>query len=209
MCGMKFIRLMRFDNKPVWLNAGFVVTVEPRRDGVGSVVVPIGDGLDYDVRESPEEVLKMLADEPAPAVVPVPVSDGLAPPPKDVSPEPEPSREQSPREEAPAPKAAEPKKPRRRTAKTEGDVSKPAAKKAAERKTAKKIVAPLEISDEQIERLVKLSPKTEDKLKNTLLTQFHIADVVATVRGLEEKGVFTRDGKRVVWSSRLTACPDF
>ena len=202
MCGMRFIKLTRFDNKPVWLNASFVVTVEPRRDGVGSVVVPIGDGLDYDVREAPEEVLKMLADEPVPAVVPVPVSDGLAPTPGDVSPEPEPHREEPPREEPPAPKAAEPKKPRRRTAKAkaEGDAPKPAAKKSSERKTAKKSVAPLEMSDEQIARLVKLSPKTEDKLKNTLLTQFHIADVIATVQGLEAKGVFTRDGKRVVWS---------
>ena len=72
-----YIKLTRFDNRPVWLNAAFVVTVEPRRDGSGSVVVPIGDGLDYDVRESPEEVLRMLEGCPAPQVVPVPVSDCL------------------------------------------------------------------------------------------------------------------------------------
>ena len=202
---MKFIKLTRFDNKPVWLNASFVVTVEPRRDNVGSVVVPVGDGLDYDVRESPEEVLKMLTDAPVPAVVPVPVSDGLAPTPKDVSPEPEPRREGSavpaPKAEAtPQPETA-PKKPRRRTAKAKAadEAEKPVVKKTAEKKPAKKVVAPLEMSDDQIARLVKLSPKSVDKLKNTLLSQFHIADVVATVQGLEEKGVFTRDGKRVIW----------
>ena len=84
-----YIKLTRFDNRPVWLNAAFVVTVEPRRDGSGSVVVPIGDGLDYDVRESPEEVLRMLEGCPAPQVVPVPVSDCLTKTPADVSPEPE------------------------------------------------------------------------------------------------------------------------
>ncbi|MBQ0032575.1 MAG: hypothetical protein KBT68_07210, partial [bacterium] len=84
-----YIKLTRFDNRPVWLNAAFVVTVEPRRDGNGSVVVPIGDGLDYDVRESPEEVLRMLEGCPAPQVVPVPVSDCLTKTPADVSPEPE------------------------------------------------------------------------------------------------------------------------
>ena len=38
-----FIKLTRFDNRPVWLNASFIVTVEPRRDGNGAVVVPIGE----------------------------------------------------------------------------------------------------------------------------------------------------------------------
>ena len=210
---MKFIKLTRiFDNRPVWINAGFVVTVEPRRDGNGSVVVPIGDGLDYDVRESPETVLKMLDGAPAPEIVPVPVSDCLAPTPKDVSPEPEPVREPPPAPKAEAKAEAkdetkdEPvaqKKPRRKTAKTkeDGDAPKVAAKKPAARKTVKKPVA-LELSDEQIARLVKLSPKSEDKLKNTLLSQFHIADVVATVMGLEAKGVFKRDGKRVIWAGQ-------
>ena len=84
-----YIKLTRFDNRPVWINAAFVVTVEPRRDGSGAVLVPIGDGLDYDVRESPEEVLRMLEGCPAPQVVPVPVSDCLTKTPADVSPEPD------------------------------------------------------------------------------------------------------------------------
>ena len=50
-----FIRLTRLDSTPIWINASFVVTVEPRRGG-GSIGVPIGDGLAYDVKESPEAV---------------------------------------------------------------------------------------------------------------------------------------------------------
>ena len=71
-----FLKFTRLDGTPIWINSTFVVTVEPRRNG-GSVVVPIGDGLDYDVREAPEKVLAMLGgsvpasvaaspDEPAP-----------------------------------------------------------------------------------------------------------------------------------------------
>ena len=58
-----FIQLTRTDGVPVWLNACFVVTVEPSRSG-GSIVVPIGDGLDYEVRESPDAVLAMLEGAP-------------------------------------------------------------------------------------------------------------------------------------------------
>ena len=203
---MNFIKLTRFDNRPVWLNAGFIVTIEPRRDGVGSVVVPIGDGLDYDVREAPEEVLKMLSAAPDPVVVPVPVlDDGLAPTPEDVSPEPEvegPQKEPLPASgNSASGQAPEPKKPRRRSAKgvrAEDDKGVKAVRKPAARKSAKKSVA-LELSDGEIARLARLSPKTVDKLRNTLLTQFHIADVVATVQRLEAKGVFALDGKRVIW----------
>ena len=56
-----FIKLTKLDGSPLWLNASFVVTIEPRRGG-GSVVVPIGDGFDYDVKESPERVLWLLGD---------------------------------------------------------------------------------------------------------------------------------------------------
>ena len=84
-----FIKLTKLDNTPIWLNASFIVTVEPRRGG-GSIVVPIGDGLDYEVREKAEVVLEMLGDAPAPAVVPVPTTDSLTATPEDVSPETEP-----------------------------------------------------------------------------------------------------------------------
>lgn len=185
-----YIKLTRFDNRPVWLNAAFVVTVEPRRDGSGSVVVPIGDGLDYDVRESPEEVLRMLEGCPAPQVVPVPVSDCLTKTPADVSPEPERKPVEKPAEEkAEAPAAKPAKKPTR--------TKKPAAAKKA--KPAKKPV--LELSDEEVTRLGKLAPKSIAKLKNTLSTQFRVADVSETVAALEAKGVIKIDGNHVNWTA--------
>ena len=190
-----YIKLTRFDNRPVWVNAAFVVTVEPRRDGNGAVVVPIGDGLDYDVRESPEDVLRMLEGCPAPQVVPVPVSDCLTKTPADVSPEPErkpavttPVREDADGTVAEAPAAKPAKKPAK--------AKKPAAAKKA--KPAKKPV--LELSDEEVTRLGKLAPKSIAKLKNTLSTQFRVADVSETVAALEAKGVIKLDGNHVTWT---------
>ena len=87
-----FIKLTKLDGTPIWINAVYVVTVEPRKGG-GSVVVPVGDGLDYDVRESPEKVLAILGDVPAPPVIPIPSSDALTKTPADVSPEPESNRQ--------------------------------------------------------------------------------------------------------------------
>ena len=207
-----YIKLTRFDNRPVWLNAAFVVTVEPRRDGSGSVVVPIGDGLDYDVRESPEDVLRMLEGCPAPQVVPVPVSDCLTKTPADVSPEPmdtrggetpppqdgKPQRGETPpppSDKAPrgvAVSAAQEEKPAKKPVRAK----KPAAVKKA--KPAKKPV--LELSDEEVTRLGKLAPKSIAKLKNTLSTQFRVADVSETVAALEAKGVIKLDGNHVSWT---------
>ena len=90
-----YIKLTRMNGQPIWLNASFVVTVEPTRSG-GAIVVPIGDGLDYEVRETPETVLALLAGTPAPAVVPVPPPRALAPQPEDVSPEDERPSDQEP-----------------------------------------------------------------------------------------------------------------
>ena len=98
-----YIKLTRMNGLPIWLNASFVVTVEPTRSG-GSIVVPIGDGLDYEVRETPESVLALLANAPVPDVVPVPPPRSLAPQPEDVSPE-EPVPVE-PEEEAPMPETA-------------------------------------------------------------------------------------------------------
>ena len=195
-----YIKLTRFDNRPVWLNAAFVVTVEPRRDGNGAVVVPIGDGLDYDVRESPEEVLRMLEGCPAPQVVPVPVSDCLTKTPADVSPEPErkPAVTTPVRENADGTVVAAPaEKPAAKPAKKPARAKKPAATKKA--KPAKKPV--LELSDEEVTRLGKLAPKSIAKLKNTLSTQFRVADISETVAALEAKGVIKIDGNHVNWAA--------
>lgn len=106
-----YIKLTRLDNTPIWINASFVVTVEPRKGG-GSIVVPIGDGLDYDVKEPVESVLALLGDAPAPAVVPVPPPPGLAPKTLGVAPEtaptpapatPAPTETADPKSAAPAP----------------------------------------------------------------------------------------------------------
>ena len=190
-----YIKLTRLDNRPVWLNAAFVVTVEPRRDGNGAVVVPIGDGLDYDVRESPEEVLRMLEGCPAPQVVPVPVSDCLTKTPADVSPEPERKPVETTKDEEKP--AAPAEKPAEKPAKKPARAKKPAAPKKA--KPAKKPV--LELSDEEVTRLGKLAPKSIAKLKNTLSTQFRVADVSETVAALEAKGFIKIDGNHVNWAA--------
>ena len=192
-----YIKLTRFDNRPVWLNAAFVVTVEPRKDGNGAVVVPIGDGLDYDVRESPEEVLRMLEGCPAPQVVPVPVSDCLTKTPADVSPEPEQKPADAAKdEEKPAADEMKPAVQTEKPAKKPARAKKPAAVKKA--KPAKKPV--LELSDEEVTRLGKLAPKSIAKLKNTLSTQFRVADVSEAVAALEAKGVIKLDGNHVSWT---------
>lgn len=221
-----FIKLTRFDNRPVWLNASFIVTVEPRRDGNGAVVVPIGDGLDYDVRETPTEVLKMLEGASEATVVPVPVSDCLTKTPADVSPEPEKKNPPPPAPAAPAARAVASaeegvppveesgKKPRKRatrkTAKPAAEKKPRAAKKAdepvAEAPKAEAPVPPaapfkLELSDDQIARLRKMAPKSVAKIKNTLATQFHIGDVVGTVAALAEKGLYKIDGNHIDWPS--------
>ena len=110
-----YIKLTRMNGQPIWLNASFVVTVEPTRIG-GAIVVPIGDGLDYEVRESPETVLALLADAPAPTVVPVRPPRALAPQPEDVSPEEErlSDPEPEPEPEKPAEEAKPAKRGRRR-----------------------------------------------------------------------------------------------
>lgn len=76
-----FIKLTKLDNTPVWLNAGLIVTVEARSGG-GSIVVPMGDGLDYDVREKPEVVLQMLGAVSEPICAPEPMA--VSEPPKPV-----------------------------------------------------------------------------------------------------------------------------
>lgn len=189
-----YIRLTKFDNRPVWLNAAFVVTVEPRKDGIGAVVVPIGDGLDYDVRESPEEVLRMLEGCPAPQVVPVPVSDCLTKTPADVSPEPERKPVEAAVTDGKKPSAHVKKAARpRKTAATK--MPKPADAKMP--KPEKKPV--LELSDDEVARLGKLAPKSSIKLKNTLSTQFHVVDVLGTIAALEAKGVIKIDGNHITW----------
>ena len=212
-----FIKLTRFDNTPVWLNASFVVTVEPRKGGVGSVVVPIGDGLDYDVREQPEAVLALLDGAPVPEVVPVPVSDCLTKTPDDVSP-----ADVSPLPDAPLAdeSAARPRatKASRKTAKPRTAAKKEKAEAPTFESAAEPTAAPSEtaseaapaevlseaasaemLSEDLIERLQKMAPKTVAKLHNTLMKQFKVADAAAVVNALVARGILTVAGTRVSW----------
>ena len=211
-----FIKLTKFDSRPVWLNAAFIVTVEPRRDGNGAIVVPIGDGLDYDVRESPEDVLRLLGGAPAPTVVPVPVSDCLTKTPADV-PAVEPVAAETPVEEtkpkkratrgrakaSAAPKAA--KESAKESAKASAEASTEAvAEPPVEASPVASVEPPkaeLDLSEADVLRLRKLGPKTLRKLKNTLVTQFMVADIGATVAALAAKGVLTLDGNKVLWTA--------
>lgn len=171
-----FIQLTRLDQTPIWLNAAFIVTVEPRKDG-GSIVVPVGDGLDYDVRESPEAVLALLGNAPTSAALPIPTKDALTPTPEDVSPEKEtPAEESDPKPE---------KKPRKTATK----------KPRASRK--KKPALPMDT--DQIERLRKMGPKSLKKLQNTLSTQFKLENPDEAIAALTENEIFTIDDTRVLW----------
>ena len=77
-----FIKLTRIDGQDVWFNSQYVVTVEPRK-GSGALVVPLGDGIDYEVRESPEMIVAALGGDLAPgkAKRPPPAASVVAKPP--------------------------------------------------------------------------------------------------------------------------------
>ena len=224
-----FIRLTKLDNTSIWINAAFVVTVEPRRGG-GSIVVPIGDGLDYDVKEAPEAVLEALGDAPQPTVVPVPAPKGLTATPADVSPSPAVPHNA---EQDAAPEAATAEKPTpvkkttrsraKKTAKAEqtADAEKPADEPAPEAtkadeavaseapteekpkrtRTARKPKKPVSsLTDDQIARIVKMAPGSIKKLKNTLAAQFIVADADAEIAALEANGVFSLDRDHIIWA---------
>lgn len=194
---MNYIKLTRPDGTPIWISKAFVVTIEPRKGG-GSVVVPIGDGLDYDVKENPEIVLSMLQDEPMPSVVPVPPPKGLAPTPEDVSPE---DVESQAIEEAQEPEKPAKKVTRRKTkaAKEEADkkVEDAVAKPKRKRRTK---TPPMPLDEAQLKRLLSAPPRSLVKLRNALASQFKIADVDEAVSALEANKIFQRDGDKIIWA---------
>ena len=211
-----YIKLTRLDNTPIWINASFVVTVEPRKAG-GSVVVPIGDGLDYDVKETTEAVLAMLDGAPAPAVVPVPAPPGLAPKTLGVAPEAEPTSTEAsvaePVADSVAKPVAEPAAPAKKTtrarkAKTtapaaeaeptaEADgADKPAAKKPRARRTKK---PEMPLTEDEVARLRKLAPGTVRKLQNTLVAQFRTVEPEAAMAALEAHEILSLDRDHIIW----------
>ena len=189
-----FVRLTKLDGSPIWLNASFVVTVEPRKGG-GSVVVPIGDGLDYDVRETPEVVLAYLDGAPVPEVVPVPTSDALTQTPDDVSPEgDDDAKKEEPEAERPAKKTARKTTKRKSAAaeKPEKAENPPAFEQPPASPAA-------DLLDDEISRLRKMAPRTVKKLQNTLMTQFKSVNAEAALATLVSRGVVVIDGTRVNW----------
>lgn len=223
-----YIKLTRLDNTPIWINASFVVTIEPRKGG-GSVVVPIGDGLDYDVKEMPESVLSLLDGAPAPAVVPVPPPPMLAPTqPSDVSPEtPEPTpppaaelaahpARRTTRSRAKAKPAAETasaggaaddkpaaakktRTPRKAKRSTQDFALPPEPEPAQEPEPAPESAPTLDLAEEQVARLKKMAPGSVRKLQNTLVTQFRVSDPGATIAALVAQEALVIERDHVIW----------
>lgn len=65
-----FIKLTQLNGKPIWFNQQYIVTVEPRK-GSGALVVPLGDGLDYEVLESPGAIIDAMGGAMSPTGKPV------------------------------------------------------------------------------------------------------------------------------------------
>ncbi|MBO7482426.1 MAG: hypothetical protein J6U17_00880 [Kiritimatiellae bacterium] len=219
-----FIKLTKKDGSPVWINASFLVTVEPSRFG-GSVVVPIGDGLDYDVREKPEEILALASGAPTPAVVPVPPPAALAVS-RDPQPAEPPTAESAPAEPVAEAPAAEPPKRKRAVRKTKAakaaeeasaedapppeegegasaepseEAAKPARKATRTRAKAAAKKPKFEFPDEYLARLRKLAPGSVRKFNNTLLSQFKIDDPEPVMLYLVDRKVISLDNDHIIW----------
>lgn len=205
-----FIKLTRTDGRPIWINPEFVVTVEDRKGG-GAIVVPAGDGLDYDVRESPDAVMRMCGGVAAatPPVLEQPSAGSADQPAEEpagqVAEEP---TEALPMQDAPAVsaaqaeatvqalrekvkrlrKATESEKPEASAAekpgtkpKEEDAKPKPAAKPRKRTSRGKKPA--IDLTDEQMARLRKMAPGSRQKLLNTL-AHLKVPDAEATAVAL-------------------------
>lgn len=178
-----FIKLTRTDGRPIWINPEFIVTVEGRKDG-GAIVVPAGDGLDYDVRESPEAVMRMCGGVAAgtPQEPPQPVAEPQ-PPAEQEQPAGEPT-DVMPMQDAPPVSVAQAEatvqalrekvKRLRKSAATAAEPNVPAeepkAKPAAKprRKASRSKKPAIDLTDDQMARLKKMAPGSRQKLLNTL-----------------------------------------
>ena len=228
-----FVKLTKMDGSPLWVNANYVVTVEPSRTG-GAVVVPLGDGLDYDVRETPEEVMQMVSGEVSAPKRTKRATSKKAKDEGDAESDAKPGAEAEPSQQGrggPAASADEGSSASR---------AKPAAakKSAAVRKAKPEVkqkpetqpepdakvesapqpepmsVFPEEIpsgdfsmSDSEIERLRKFAPKSIRKLYNTLVSQFGVTDPKAVSMYLVDKRVISIDKTHVNWISEPAADP--
>ena len=205
-----FIKLTRTDGRPIWINPEFVVTVEDRKGG-GAIVVPAGDGLDYDVRESPDAVMRMCGGVAAatPPVLEQPSAGSAGQPAEEPAGQAaEEPTEALPMQDAPAVpvdqaeatvqalrekvkrlrKTTESEKPEASAAekpetkpKEEDAKPKPAAKPRKRTSRGKKPA--IDLTDEQMARLRKMAPGSRQKLLNTL-AHLKVPDAEATAVAL-------------------------
>lgn len=219
-----FIRLTKKDGNHIWLNSGFIVTVEPVKSG-GAVVVPFGDGLDYEVRESAESIISLVEGVPAADIVAAPV-EGAPVETEKVTPlaevaetaeeqpvfeavdVPSVSEEESAAAVAAvsqlAPKPEEEEKPskRARKAKTRpapaGTPATEGERKLPRRRAVRKTT--LDLTEEQLARVRSMAPRSVKRLTNTLSSQFAVLDPETTVRALVEHDIITVDDQsHITW----------
>ena len=207
-----FIKLTRTDGRPIWINPEFVVTVEDRKGG-GSIVVPAGDGLDYDVKESPDAVMRMCAGE-------MPLSTAEQSVARPVEPKAEEPTEALPMQDAPDVSVAQAeatvqalrekvKRLRKTTGAKKGESAggnapaegqevpsgappaeqvrqKPPAEEAKpkpRKRTSRGKKPAIDLTDEQMARLRKMAPGSRQKLLNTL-AHLKVPDAEATAVAL-------------------------
>lgn len=206
-----FVKFTKKDGSPVWINAGYVVTVEPMRQG-GSIVVPIGDGLDYEVSESPEDVVAAVGEaQGAFALVPVQNADPLsgtkrkrAARKKEVKP-PAPADEAKPSGTAPAAKPAGAGIQRRQAPAPEAEaataLAAPAFVTAVPDRPGLEAPAPvLDLDSDAIDRLRAMAPRTVKKIANSLKAQFDVKSPDATIEALAASGIISiGEHGRVSW----------
>ena len=231
-----FIRLTKRDGSPVWINTDFIVTVEALRSG-GAVVVPSGDGLDYEVRESAEDIFKLIgedevqevaisktlvpetpaepakatektpekepeaADEPEGEQIPDPVFEGVPPP--DMSETEAASAvtavmQLSPNAE-PVPERPSKKARKKRVRKEPTETPAPETeRKPVRRRAARK--TPLPLTEDQLNRVRTMAPRSVKRLSNTLSSQFSVTDAESTIRAMVEHDIIQIDDQsHITW----------
>ena len=181
-----FIKLTRTDGRPIWINPEFVVTVEGRQGG-GAIVVPAGDGLDYDVKESPDAVMRLCgggeplsaaeqpAAEPAEPIDVLPMQDAPERPVVDAEATVQALREKVKRiREAAAAKTdrtppnGKDAPPGKTEAQPPAEDAKPKTAAKPRKRASRSKKPAIDLTDEQMERLKKMAPSSRQKLLNTL-----------------------------------------
>ena len=212
-----FIRLTKKDGTFVWLNTEYIVTVEPVRTG-GTIVVPVGDGLDYEVRESAETIISLVEGTPV-AEIAATVAETPEEAPAEATPAEAPVFEQtevevkSEAESAAAvaaviqltpPEAPAEGKPAKRARKTKGrpvPAGTPATegeRKVVRHRAARK--TPLELTEDQLSRIRAMAPRSVKRLSNTLSSQFDVIEPETVIRSLVEHDIITVDEQsHITW----------